>query len=297
MGVAAVRAALAEAGVERPAASRPRSAAPRTPASRPATRCSARSALTGIPIVDVEAGCASGGAALELAAGAIRAGQYDSVLVFGMEKMPKGIIRSSFFEPWREEAGLAATPAYFALRAQRLMRESRAHEGRPRRVVVKNRRHGVDNPNAMFRKEIDRRGRCSARASCASPCTSSCSARRTRARRGRRAAPCHGADAAGVDRSMPRCCARTSPGSVLGEATPLAGIDDSDITPPATLAADDGVRRGRHRSRRRRRRRSARTPTPPASCSRWEELGLCAPGDQAPSLDGRRREHWAAGGR
>ena len=28
------------------------------------------------------------------------------------------------------------------------------------------------------------------------------------------------------------------PGSVLGEATPLAGIDDADITPPSTLAAD-----------------------------------------------------------
>ena len=58
-----------------------------------------------------------------LGGGAIRSGEYDTVLVFGMEKMPKGMIRSSFFEPWREEAGLAATPAYFALRAQRLMRE------------------------------------------------------------------------------------------------------------------------------------------------------------------------------
>ena len=87
-------------------------------------------ARTGMPIVDVEAGCASGGAALQLAAGAIRAGQYDCVLVFGVEKMPKGIIRSSFFEPWREEAGLAATPAYFALRAQRLLREAGPHQGR-----------------------------------------------------------------------------------------------------------------------------------------------------------------------
>ena len=75
-------------------------------------------ARTGMPIVDVEAGCASGAAALQLAAGAIRAGQHESVLVFGIEKMPKGIIRSSFFEPWREQAGLAATPSYFALRAR-----------------------------------------------------------------------------------------------------------------------------------------------------------------------------------
>ena len=81
-----------------------------------------------------------------LAAGAIRAGQYDTVLVFGIEKMPKGIIRSSFFEPWREQAGLAATPAYFALRAQRLMRESGVTKEQLARIVVKNRANGVDNP-------------------------------------------------------------------------------------------------------------------------------------------------------
>ena len=41
-----------------------------------------------------------------LGAGAIRSGAYDTVLVFGVEKMPKGMIRSSFFEPWQEESGL-----------------------------------------------------------------------------------------------------------------------------------------------------------------------------------------------
>ncbi len=76
---------------------------------------------TGIPIYDVEAGCASGGAALQLAAGSIAAGQYDRVLVFGIEKMPKGVIRSSFFAPWQEAAGLSPAPAFFALRAQRLL--------------------------------------------------------------------------------------------------------------------------------------------------------------------------------
>ena len=110
--------------------------------------------LVGGPIIDVEAGCASGAAALALGAASIRSGQYDSVLVFGIEKMPKGIIRSSFFEPWREEAGLAATPAYFALRAQRLLREAGLTKDDLARVVVKNRRHGVHNPNAMFRKEV-----------------------------------------------------------------------------------------------------------------------------------------------
>ena len=38
--------------------------------------------------------------------------------------MPRGIIRSSFFPPWCEPAGLSPAPAYFALRARRLMIES-----------------------------------------------------------------------------------------------------------------------------------------------------------------------------
>jgi acetyl-CoA acetyltransferase len=57
--------------------------------------------LTGVPIVDVEAGCASGAAALALGAASIRSGQHEAVLVVGVEKMPKGIIRSSFFAPWQ----------------------------------------------------------------------------------------------------------------------------------------------------------------------------------------------------
>src|SRR5215218_3601139 len=109
---------------------------------------------TGVPIVDVEAGCASGGAALMLAGSAIRAGQYNCALVFGIEKMPRGIIRSSFFEPWREQAGLAATPAYFALRAQRLMVDSGITKDDLAAVVVKNRAHGAANEHAMFRAPV-----------------------------------------------------------------------------------------------------------------------------------------------
>src|ERR1700722_42672 len=122
-------------------------------ASRP--KVLGRLGMTGMPIVDVEAGCASGGAALALAANAIRSGQIDTALVFGIEKMPRGIIRSSFFEPWQEASGLASTPSYFALRAQRLMQDPGVTKDHLARVVVKNRRHGVHNPDAMFRSEVD----------------------------------------------------------------------------------------------------------------------------------------------
>ena len=150
LGVASVQAALAEAGDPRFDAAFCGTAYAGVAAGHKVLSTLGR---TGMPIVDVEAGCASGAAALMLAAGAIRAGQYETVLVFGLEKMPKGIIRSSFFEPWREEAGLAATPAYFALRAQRLQREAGITKEHLAAVVVKNRRHGVENPDAMFRRE------------------------------------------------------------------------------------------------------------------------------------------------
>jgi acetyl-CoA acetyltransferase len=192
--------------------------------------------LTGVPIVDVEAGCASGGAALMLAAGAIRAGQYDCALVFGIEKMPRGIIRSSFFEPWREEAGLAATPAYFALRAQRLMRESGVTKDQLAQVVVKNRAHGVDNPDAMFRGEVTAEQVLGSRVVCEPlHLWMLCSPNEGAAAVVVRAAS---PDGAGSGVTLEAAALRSHlPGSVLSEGTPLSGFADDDIDPPTTLAA------------------------------------------------------------
>src|SRR3954452_2302285 len=235
MGVHAVRAALIEAGEPRLDAAFCGTAYGGVASGHKVLGALAR---TGIPIVDIEAGCASGGAALQLAAGAIRAGQYECVLVFGIEKMPKGIIRSSFFEPWREEAGLAVTPAYFALRAQRLLREAGLTKDDLARVVVKNRRQGVHNPNAMFRKEVTAEEVLGSRLICdplhlfmlCSPNEGAAAAvlRRT-------------TGAADTSRlTLASAVLRSHlPGSVLGEATPLAGlVDDADIPAPSTLAAD-----------------------------------------------------------
>ncbi|MGZ8765441.1 MAG: thiolase family protein, partial [Acidimicrobiia bacterium] len=232
MGVDAVRAALAEAGLA-PGERGFQAAFCGTAYGGVAAghKVLGALALTGTPIVDVEAGCASGGAALMLATSAIRAGQYDQVLVFGIEKMPKGIIRSSFFEPWREEAGLAATPAYFALRAQRLLRESGVTKEHLARIVVKNRRNGVHNPDAMFRKEVTVDEVLGSRLVCEPLhlfmlCSPNEGAAAVLLRRGD----------GGVQL---RAAALRShlPGSVLGEATPMSGVDDRDLPPPSTLAA------------------------------------------------------------
>lgn len=195
-----------------------------------------RLGLTGMPIVDVEAGCASGAAALALATTAIAGGRYERVLVVGVERMPKGMIRSSFFEPWQEQAGLTPAPAYFALRAQRLLRDTGLSKDDLAAVVVKNRRHGADNPNALFRAEVTMDDVLASRVVCEPLhlwmlCT-----------------PDDGAAALVVERSggsngtravrLAAAALRSHlPGSVLAESTPLSGIDDAGIPTASELAA------------------------------------------------------------
>jgi acetyl-CoA acetyltransferase len=237
LGVHAVRVALREAGVAKGGF---QAAFCGTAYGGVATghRVLSRLGMTGMPIVDVEAGCASGGAALMLAAGAIRAGQYDTALVFGTEKMPKGIIRSSFFEPWQEEAGLAATPAFFALRAQRLAMTSGVTKDHLARVVVKNRRHGASNPDAMYQKEISPEDVLASRVVCeplhlfmlCSPNEGAAAVVLTR--EGLGMAP------AGVPVTLAAAVLRSHlPGAVLSESTPLSGLTDDTVPSPTTLAA------------------------------------------------------------
>jgi acetyl-CoA acetyltransferase len=238
MGVQAVRAALREAGVGKGGF---QAAFCGTAYGGVATghKVLSRLGLTGMPIVDVEAGCASGGAALMLAAGAIRAGQYDTVLVFGVEKMPKGIIRSSFFEPWQEEAGLAATPSFFALRAQRLAVSSGVTKEHLAQVVVKNRRHGASNTDAMYQKEISAEEVLASRVVCeplhlfmlCSPNEGAAAVVLTRDETPR-------ADSAPAPVTLAGAVLRSHlPGSVLSESTPLSGLTDDDVPAATTLAA------------------------------------------------------------
>jgi acetyl-CoA acetyltransferase len=205
-----------------------------------------RLGMTGMPIVDVEAGCASGAAALMLASAAIRAGQYDTALVFGVDKMPKGIIRSSFFEPWQEEAGLAATPAYFGLRAQRLSLTSGVTKEHLARVVVKNRRNGAANPDAMFQKETSVEEVLSSRVVCEPLhlfmlCSPNEGAAALVLRRDDSRATATAAATATAPADSVRLAAAVLrshvPGAVLSESTPLSGLARDDAPPPSTLAA------------------------------------------------------------
>jgi acetyl-CoA acetyltransferase len=219
-----------------------------------------------------------------LAAGAIRAGQYDTVLVFGTEKMPKGIIRSSFFEPWQEEAGLAATPAFFGLRAQRLGMTSGVTKDHLARVVVKNRRNGAANPDAMYQKETSVEEVLASRVVCEPLhlfmlCSPNEGAAALVLRRADLVtqSPAPVTLAAAILRSH-------IPGSVLSESTPLSGRADDSVPAPTTLAATaayeeaglgpqdlDVV--------------ECQDTDAARELGSCEELGLCEPGGSAAFLD------------
>ncbi len=241
LGVLAVRRALAESGIGKGGF---QAAFCGTAYGGVATghRILSRLGMTGMPIVDVEAGCASGSAALMLAAAAIRGGQYDTVLVFGVDKMPKGIIRSSFFEPWQEEAGLAATPSFFALRAQRLALTSGVTKDHLARVVVKNRRNGVHNADAMFRKETSVDEVLSSRVVCEPLhlfmlCSPNEGAAALVLRREELASTSDSSTSSPPVRLAAAVLRSHLPGSVLSESTPLSGLTDDDVPAPTTLAA------------------------------------------------------------
>ncbi len=235
-----------------------------------------------------------------LGAGAIRSGAYDAVLVFGVEKMPKGMIRSSFFESWQEESGLGATPAYFALRAQRLMQESGVTKDHLAGVVVKNRRQGVHNPDAMFRSEVDAQAVLGSRVVCeplhlwmlCTPNEGAAAVVLTRADHGAAGAP-RARPGQGRVRLSAAVLRSHLPGSVLNESTPMSGLAHESVPAPSTLAATAAYEEAG----------IGPEDLDVVECQdtdaarellSYEELGLCAPGgaaalahDGATSVGGR----------
>jgi acetyl-CoA acetyltransferase len=113
----------------------------------------ARVGLTGIPIMNVENACASGGSALRAAYQAIAGDFCDVALAFGMEKMPRGFIPGNPND-WFAVMGLAVNPQYFALKARWHMANFGTTEDQLVQVSVKNHRNGALNPFAMYRKEM-----------------------------------------------------------------------------------------------------------------------------------------------
>ena len=144
------------------------------------------------------------------------------------------------------------TPAYFALRAQRTMRDARPDQGRPRRAGREEPGAGVrTTPNAMFRKAVTAEQVLGSRVVCEPLhlwmlCSPNEGAAAVVLRRAEGDAAACGSSAVALRSHLP--------GNVLDESTPLAGlVDDAGITPPTTLAARDAYEAAGRRPRRPRR--------------------------------------------
>jgi acetyl-CoA acetyltransferase len=109
---------------------------------------------TGIPIINLENACSSGGAAIQAARQALATGEYETVVTVGVEKMPRGFMDMDYFDVWRQRVGHAVNPAQFAFQARRHMHEHGTTERQLALVAEKNHAHSVHNDRAMYRREI-----------------------------------------------------------------------------------------------------------------------------------------------
>jgi acetyl-CoA acetyltransferase len=113
---------------------------------------------TGIPVASSYAACASGATALGIARDRILSGGCDVALVVGADTTPKGFLAPNKGErgddpDWLRFRLLGATnPTYFALYARRRMDEYGATEEDFAAIKVKNAAHGLENPNARYKK-------------------------------------------------------------------------------------------------------------------------------------------------
>jgi len=114
----------------------------------------------GSQVASSYAACASGATALAAARAQILAGFCDVAMVIGADTTPKGFLAPNKGErgddpDWLRFRLLGATnPTYFALYARRRMALYGATERDFAEVRAKNARHGLANPNARYRKDF-----------------------------------------------------------------------------------------------------------------------------------------------
>jgi acetyl-CoA acetyltransferase len=114
--------------------------------------------LTGIPFTDVYNGCATAASVLTLAANTIRLGEHDLGIAVGMDKHTGGAFfadpRNYACPEWYGELGLFLTPKFFGMKINKYMSDHGISRETLARVAAKNYRNGVLNPNAFRRKEL-----------------------------------------------------------------------------------------------------------------------------------------------
>lgn len=114
---------------------------------------------TGIPIFNVDNGCAGGTTAAILARQAIGAGAYDVALIVGVQKMGKGVLGPEILDlpktdKLQRSMGLLSLPSKYAMIARHHMEEYGTTPEQLAQVSVKNHRNGALNPYSQHQKEL-----------------------------------------------------------------------------------------------------------------------------------------------
>lgn len=117
-----------------------------------ATRIQRGMGIPAVPLLTIEAACASGTAAFHEAVTAVRSGRYGCVLVIGVEQLSNlftGAIVPEATDP--EGASSLPLPGVYGLQAARYMDQYGVTLEQLAGVAVKNKRNGADNPRAHLR--------------------------------------------------------------------------------------------------------------------------------------------------
>lgn len=156
MGVAAVRAAIADAGLEWTDI---QFAYGGSDASGNADTMVSRLGLTGIPFINVANGCATGGSSLSAAVGSIASGEFELGLAVGFDKHPRGAFDPKPAEwglpDWYGQTGLMLTTQFFAMKIRRYMELHGISPLTLGRVAEKSFRNAARAEHAWRREEVD----------------------------------------------------------------------------------------------------------------------------------------------
>lgn len=114
--------------------------------------------LTGLPFTDVYNGCATAASVLTLAANTIRLGEHDLGIAVGMDKHTSGAFfadpRNYACPQWYGELGQFLTPKFFGMKISKYCADHGISSRTLARAAAKNYRNGVLNPNAFRRKAL-----------------------------------------------------------------------------------------------------------------------------------------------
>jgi acetyl-CoA acetyltransferase len=111
--------------------------------------------MLGLPVVNCENACSSGGTAFREAYMAVADGRWDIALVIGIDKLTAlgGGVLPGQPDDWDVAIGLTM-PALYAMRANRYMHEHAMTREQLAKVAVKAHRHAAHNPYAQYQNEV-----------------------------------------------------------------------------------------------------------------------------------------------